>query len=89
MAGDVAVARRRFDASRDARRFVMLTDGRRLLEVIAVRGFVSEGRPEGHAAVKVLDVVADVPAGRGDELEAAEWLPLAEVELLEVVGDSD
>ena len=80
----VAVARRRFDPERDAHRFVYLTDGEVLLECVAVRGVPSgEGGPR--PAMKLLDVARPLPADRFEELDSASWVPIEEVEPLDVV----
>lgn len=83
----VAVERRRFDVQKDARLHVCLTDGESLYEVVAVRGMPARegGRPDEHAALRLLDVSLPLPADRFEELETAPWVPLAEVEPLDVV----
>lgn len=88
--------RRRFDPVRDTRRFVYLLDEGegRLFEVIGVRGMPAPGRrkrdgspmsPEGHAAVKLLDVGKDLPEDPFEALDRAAWVPIEEATVLAVV----
>jgi len=84
----VAVERRAFDHARDAHRHVFLTDGARLFEVVALRGFDATDpsrRPEGHAALKLIDARLRVPEQAVDELDAASWYPLASLKSMHVV----
>lgn len=76
---------RAFDIDRDARRFVFFTDGRRMLESVAVRGFVGNGRPDAHAALKLLDCAEDLPVDRGEELLGGRWYSLTELRTLAVI----
>ena len=83
-----AVRRRHFDPERDARRFVFLLDERGpvLYEVVAVRGMAGDvRRPDGHAAVKLLDVADDLPEDPFEMLDAAVWVPIEEATDLAVV----
>lgn len=79
-----AVARRPFDPERDAHRFVYLTDGELLFEVVAVRGFPrADSGPK--PALRLLDVARPIPKDRFEELDSASWVPIEEVAPLDVV----
>lgn len=80
----VAVRRRPFDEARDAHRFVYLTDGELLLEVVAVRGLPREDSGP-KPALRLLDVRKPIPKDRFEELDSAAWVPIEEVAPLDVV----
>lgn len=80
--------RRRFDPSRDARRFVYLLDegDGRLFEIIGVQGMAPPpGLPDRMPAVKLLDVGKDLPEDPFEALDRAAWVPIEEATVLAVV----
>lgn len=84
MATNVA-ALRRFDVSHDAQRFVKLTDGDSLYEVMGTRGILGRSTADGEPAVRLLDCRRDLPDDPFEAIDAAPWVPAEEVGALGVV----
>lgn len=83
MGAPATVERRPFEPSRDARRGVFVTATGKLMEVVGVKGQPPKAewqRPPANAAVKLLDCAEDLPLDPFEELERAEWMPLAVAE---------
>lgn len=77
-------ALRSFDVSRDAKRFVKLTDGESLYEVMGTRGILGT-RETGAPALRLLDCRLDLPKDPFEAIDAAEWVPVEDVGGLRVV----
>jgi hypothetical protein len=82
------VVRRLFDASRDARRHVILHEPGtgKLFEVVGVRGLPGGDRlPEPRAALALIDAGHDLPDNPFEELAVAPWVDLARVSQMVVI----